>query len=376
MKINRPTNIIIIPDSFKGTLTAIECCDIMARAIQDQDPNARITKIPMADGGEGTCQAFHCAMGGELISCQVSGPYLEPKDAIYWRNDQTAVVELAAAAGFIADAGRRNPSATSTYGVGQLIIHAIRGGCKKIILGLGGSSTNDAGLGIAAALGARFMDESDREFIPTGGSMARIDHMDLSGLREATQGVQFEVMCDVDNPLYGSQGAAYVFAPQKGADPPMVEMLDQNLRAFANLIRNQLGINVSNIPGGGAAGGAGAGAYVFLDARLRPGAQIVLEMNRFDDRLKEADLVITGEGSLDTQSLHGKVVVTVSDHAKAGRVPVVAIVGTTKGDISRIYEHGVIQVVRSIDQCQDPDHYEKTCKQDLYNAVAKWFLGL
>ena len=370
---NRPNHIIIIPDSFKGTLTAVEVCDITARAIQDLNPEVRITKIPMADGGEGTCQAFYCAMGGELISCQVSGPYLEPKDAIYWRTDQTAVVELAAAAGFIADASRRDPSVTSTYGVGQLILHAIHGGCNQIILGLGGSSTNDAGLGIAAALGARFMDESDREFIPTGGSMARIDHMDLSGLQAAIQGVQFEVMCDVDNPLYGPQGAAHVFAPQKGADPAMVEMLDQNLRAFASLIRNQLGINVSNIPGGGAAGGAGAGAYVFLDARLRPGAQIVLEMNRFDDLLKETDLVITGEGSLDVQSLHGKVVVTVADHAKAGRVPVVAVVGNTAGDISPVYDHGVIQIVRSIDQCPDPEHYEKTCRQDLYNAVAKWW---
>ena len=372
---NRPTHIIIIPDSFKGTLTAVEVCDITARAIQDLNPETRITKIPMADGGEGTCQAFYCAMGGELISCRTSDPYLVPKDAFYWRKDQTAVVELAAAAGFITDTSRRDPSVTSTYGVGQLIRHAIHNGCKEIILGLGGSSTNDAGLGIAAALGARFIDKDGREFIPTGGSIQWIAHMDLTGLRETVRGVSFQVMCDVDNPLYGPQGAAHVFAPQKGADPAMVEMLDQNLRVFADLIHTELGIDVSSIPGSGAAGGAGAGAVAFLDARLRPGAQIVLEMNRFDDLLKETDLVITGEGSLDVQSLRGKVVVTVADHAKAGLVPVVAVVGNTAGDISPVYEHGVIQVVRTIDHCPDPEHYEKTCRQDLYDAVANWYRG-
>lgn len=367
------SKIIIIPDSFKGTLTAIECCDIISRAILDQDNNARVTMIPMADGGEGTCQAFHCAMGGEIITCRVSDPYLEPKDAIYWRKDRTAVVELAAAAGFIEDKSRRDPSATSTYGVGQLILHAIKGGCDRIILGLGGSSTNDAGLGIAAALGAKFTDESGREFVPTGGSIQNVARMDLTELRKTIRGIHFDVMCDVDNPLYGPQGAAHIFAPQKGADPAMVDMLDQNLRAFADLIRNELKLDVSSLPGGGAAGGAGAGANAFLGARLRPGAHIVLEMNQFDDLLRETDLVITGEGRLDAQSLHGKVVVTVADHAKAGHVPVVAVVGTTEGDISPVFEHGVSQVIRTIDQCPDPEHYEKTCRQDLYDAVGSWY---
>ena len=208
--------IIVIPDSFKGTMTSIEVCEIISRTIREKAPAARVQVIPMADGGEGTCAAFAYALGGEMISCRVHGPFMEPREASYWKQDGTAVVELASAAGFLQDPAKRNPAVTTTYGVGELILHAIRGGCRRIVLGLGGSCTNDAGVGMAAALGARFLDEAGREFLPTGNTLGRIRRMDLTDLRRNLAGVSFEGMCDVDNPLYGPTGAAFVFAPQKG----------------------------------------------------------------------------------------------------------------------------------------------------------------
>lgn len=381
--------IIVIPDSFKGTMTATEVCRIISQAITDANPRASVTAIPMADGGEGTCDCFHFALGGDKVSCLAANPFMEPRRTWYWKKGDTAVVELAAAAGFIADPGKRNPETTTTYGVGELIRHAIGSGCRRIILGLGGSCTNDGGLGMAAALGARFTDEEGRQFIPTGGSIHRIRTMDLSLLRDQIRGVSFEVMCDVNNPLYGPQGAAFVFAPQKGADEAMVQRLDQNLRIYADLIRTQLGMDVSEIPGGGAAGGAGAGACAFLGAALRPGAEIVLEMNRFDEQLAGCDLVFTGEGKLDEQSLRGKVVAVIGDHARRQGVPVVAVVGQVDQDLmegsiaeggtaegalgdgipARIRDRGITGVIRTTSFCADPDHYERTCRQDLYRAV-------
>ena len=361
--------IIVIPDSFKGTLTAAEVCDIISAAIRDRDPSAEVITIPMADGGEGTCDAFRYALGGDMILCPVHGPFMQMQDARYWRREETAVIELASAAGFIADPAKRDPASATSFGVGELIRHAAEAGCRRIILGLGGSCTNDAGIGIAAGLGARFFDGSGREFIPTGGTIEDIRQMDLSMLRRTIRGIRFEVMCDVDNPLYGKQGAAYVYAPQKGADTAMVRDLDRNLRYFAQLIRERLGVDVSDIPGSGAAGGAGAGAIAFLNAGLKPGAQIVLEMNHFDELLRSADLVITGEGQLDEQSLRGKAVMTVAEAAKTRRVPVIAVVGNTKGDIEQACQYGIKKVIRTIDFCHDPGQYKASCRQDLYRAV-------
>ena len=362
--------IIVIPDSFKGTMTAIEVCDTITAALREKKPELEVRAIPMADGGEGTCEAFAYALGGQLVNVQVHDPYMQLKSAVYWRDESTAVVELAQAAGFIAARGRGNPAVTTTFGVGEMIRHAINSGCRRIILGLGGSCTNDAGIGMTAALGAVFTDAEKRTFLPTGNSIHRIRGIDLSGLNGLIQGVQIQVMCDVNNPLYGEQGAAYVFGPQKGADAAMVQELDHNLRFFAGLVKDKLGIDVSSLPGGGAAGGAGAGAFALLGAGLRKGAEIVLEMNRFDELAAAADLVITGEGQLDEQSLRGKVVLTVADHARALHLPVIAIVGRTDGDIAPVYGHGIKKVIRTIDYCQDPDHYEISCRQDLYAAAS------
>ncbi|MBQ9014856.1 MAG: glycerate kinase [Firmicutes bacterium] len=397
-------HIIVIPDSFKGTMTATEVCRIIGQAITDIAPGTHVTAIPMADGGEGTCDCFRYALGGEKVSCLAANPFMEPRRTYYWKKDTDAVVELAAAAGFITDPGQRNPERTTTYGVGELILHAIRGGCRRIILGLGGSCTNDGGLGIAAALGARFTDEAGREFVPTGGTIDRIRGMDLSRLQEQIRGVTFEVMCDVNNPLHGPQGAAFVFAPQKGADDAMVQRLDRNLRIYAELIQTHLGMDVSEIPGAGAAGGAGAGAVAFLGARLRPGAEIVLEMTRFDEQLASCDLVYTGEGKLDEQSLRGKVVAVIGEHASRQGVPVIAVVGQVDdglgdgdlrdgglgdgdlrggdfrggdlrdgefmdGVLPRIRDRGITEVIQTTSFCADPARYERTCRQDLYRAA-------
>lgn len=369
----REKHILIMPDSFKGTMTAGEVSQIIGRTIQEKDPQVRITAIPMADGGEGTCDCFLCALGGEIVRRPASGPLFQRKESFYWRKGDTAVVELAAAAGFIEEESERNPEKTTTLGVGELIRSAIEDGARKIVLGLGGSSTNDGGTGMAAALGAGFFDAEGRAFIPTGGSLQRICRIDVTDLCRLTEQVHFDVMCDVDNPLCGPRGAAHVFGPQKGADAAMVKRLDLGLEHLAKLLQRDLGIGVMDLPGGGAAGGAGAGAYAFLGGRLRSGAQIVLEMNRFQEQLDDCDLIITGEGCLDGQSLQGKVVSVIARQAKAAGVPVIAIVGRTGEGWEKAPDLGIGKVVRTNDFCPDPNQYKKSCRQDLAAAVRSLF---
>lgn len=316
---------LVLSDSFKGTLSSPDICRI-ARSLHI--PGWHIDALPVADGGEGTTDCFLDACGGQRIALPVSGPFDGTIDGFYGLlPDGTAVVECAAAAGLHQAEGRPDPEAATTYGVGQLLAHALDHGAKRLILGLGGSCTNDGGCGAAAALGVRFYDRQGRSFVPTGGTLADIETIDLSGRHPGLRPGVLTVMCDIDNPLYGETGAAYIFAPQKGANEACVQRLDAGLRHLAAVLHAQLGAEVDTLPGGGAAGGFGAGCAALLCGALRSGITTVLDTVDFDRRAVGCDLVVTGEGSFDAQSLGGKAISGVAGRCQKLRVPAAVLAG-------------------------------------------------
>lgn len=316
---------LVLSDSFKGTLSSPDICRI-ARSLHI--PGWHIDALPVADGGEGTTDCFLDACGGQRIALPVSGPFGGTIDGFYGLlPDGTSVVECAAAAGLHQAEGRPDPEAATTYGVGQLLAHALDHGAKRLILGLGGSCTNDGGCGAAAALGVRFYDRQGRSFVPTGGTLADIETIDLSGRHPGLRPGVLTVMCDIDNPLYGETGAAYIFAPQKGANDACVQRLDAGLRHLAAVLHAQLGAEVDTLPGGGAAGGFGAGCAALLCGALRSGITTVLDTVDFDRRAVGCDLVVTGEGSFDAQSLGGKAISGVAGRCQKLRVPAAVLAG-------------------------------------------------
>lgn len=316
---------LVLSDSFKGTLSSPDICRI-ARSLHI--PGWHIDALPVADGGEGTTDCFLDACGGQRIALPVSGPFGGTIDGFYGLlPDGTAVVECAAAAGLHQAEGRPDPEAATTYGVGQLLAHALDHGAKHLILGLGGSCTNDGGCGAAAALGVRFYDRQGRGFVPTGGTLADIETIDLSGRHPGLRPGVLTVMCDIDNPLYGETGAAYIFAPQKGANDACVQRLDAGLRHLAAVLHEQLNAEVDTLPGGGAAGGFGAGCAALLCGALRSGITTVLDTVDFDRRAVGCDLVVTGEGSFDAQSLGGKAISGVAGRCQKLRVPAAVLAG-------------------------------------------------
>ena len=359
--------VILIPDSFKGRMSALEFCAIVKGVILTYCPKTEVVSIPVADGGEGSVDSFLAAVGGEKKYLTVKGPYMEDVESFYGLIDggSTAVIEMAACSGLPLVEDNLNPEKTTTYGVGQLIANAARSGCKKIILGLGGSATNDFGTGAAGAVGIRFLDCKGDEFVPVGATLSKISRIDTSGLIPELKGIEIITMCDIDNPLYGPAGAAYVFGPQKGASAEMVNFLDGQLRAVSETVKRECGIDVSAIPGAGAAGGMGGGMMAFLGANLRPGIEIVLDTVGFDDMLEGVDLVISGEGRLDSQSLRGKVIIGVARRTKKHGIPLVVIVGDIGDDIDEIYDRGV-SAVFSINNVALPfSEMKKRSKSDL-----------
>ena len=358
--------IILIPDSFKGTMSSSEVCSIMKKAILNYFPDAEVLSIPVADGGEGSVDAFLSAVGGEKVPLVVKGPYFEDISAFYGvLPDGTAVIEMAAAAGLPLVGENRSAGKTTTFGVGQLIAHAAKSGCHKIIVGLGGSATNDGGAGAAAALGIRFLDEGGHEFVPVGETLGKVTSIDTSGLNAALKGIDLITMCDIDNPLCGPHGAAAVFGPQKGASEEEVCLLDQNLSHLAEIIQRDLGKDIRFLPGSGAAGGMGGGMTAFFDSRLQAGIETVLDIVGFDDKVRGADLVFSGEGKLDSQSLRGKVIVGVARRTKKQGVPLIAIVGDIGDQIENIYREGV-SAAFSINRVAVPFlEAKQRCKEDL-----------
>ena len=332
---------IVISDSFKGTLSSMEICEIARQSVPRFFPDCEVVTVPVADGGEGTVECFVEAIQAQPVTVEVSGPYGEPVQAVYGRIGSRAVVEMASAAGLPMVGERRDPEATTTYGVGQIIRHAVEQGCDQILLGLGGSATNDGGCGCAAALGARFCDERGEPFVPTGGTLDKICRIDLTELKQLLGQVRITAMCDVENPLYGPTGAAHIFGPQKGADEATVERLDRGLRALDAAFQREMGLSLAQMPGAGAAGGMGAGCVAFLGAELKSGIEAVLDMVEFDRMLEGADLVLTGEGRIDSQSVHGKVISGIARRTKPRGVPLVAVVGGIAKGAEEAYDLGV-----------------------------------
>ena len=338
--------IVIATDSFKENLTSLEVASALEKGIKRVLPKVKCIKVPMADGGEGTVQSLVDAGGGVFIKKRVKGPTGKLVTASYgWLEKQkTAVIEMAEASGLPLVHGReKNPLKTTTFGTGQLILDAIKRGAKKIIIGIGGSATNDGGVGMAQALGVKFLSSSHREIkeLGAGGMIAKIAHIDAKNLDSRVHKTKIVVACDVKNPLYGKKGASHVFGPQKGATQKMVQTLDKNLKHLNVLIKRDLKKNVGTMPGAGAAGGLGAGLVAFTNAKLESGIDIVLKATKLAKFIKGADLVITGEGRIDHQTPFGKTPSGVAKAAKKYSVPVVAIGGALSDDARKVFEHGI-----------------------------------
>jgi len=338
--------IVCIPDSFKGTLSSKQIIEVVRTSFQKHLTNVEVIGIEVADGGEGTVDAFLSITGGEKVNTIVSGPYFEKVESFYGIiQDKTAIIEMASCAGLPLVKDNLNPLLTTTYGVGELMIAAWEKGCRKMIIGLGGSSTNDGGCGAAAALGIQFIDIEGKHFIPTGGTLRNIQSIDISMAHPLVHETEIITMCDIDNPMFGIHGAAYVFGPQKGADTNMVQLLDQGLVNLSSCIEQSLGKFVSNIPGTGAAGGMGAGMIAFFNSSLQSGIETILDIAKFDNLIQNCDLVITGEGKIDTQSLRGKVPIGVARRAKKANVPVLCIVGSIGEGIEDAYNQGITSIM-------------------------------
>ncbi len=321
--------VIVAPQEYKGTLTAEEATAAIAEGVRRTVPDADIEMVPMPDGGPGTVGAIAAVTGGETRSCRVQGPLGRPVEASWaFLPDGTAIIEMAAASGLALLAeDERDARVTTTHGVGELASEALDAGARRLIIGLGGSATNDGGAGMAAALGARLLDASGDEVPPGGVALARLDCIDTSGLDPRLAGANVIGASDVTNPLCGSEGASYVYGPQKGASPEAVRELDAALENYARVIERDLGVAARDVPGAGAAGGLGAGIIAFLGVEIRPGVEVVAEVVGLGERLDGADLVVTGEGRLDGQTRYGKTVAGVARLASAAGVPVIVVPG-------------------------------------------------
>ena len=331
-------NIIIACDKYKGSLSAVQVCETIKNSILEISNKINIITCPMADGGEGTVDTLVESQKGKYIELFVKDPLGKKiKSRFGIINDSTAVIEMSSASGLtLLSVKERNPLKTTTYGTGEMIKKAIELGCKTIILGIGGSATTDAGMGIGQALGVEFYDKKSNALGFGGGELLKLESIDLSKINHPIKDIKIIVACDIDNPLYGPNGAAYVFGPQKGADENMVKILDEGLKNFAKVVKNNLKKRINNIKGAGAAGGVGAGLVAFFNAELKSGADIVIDLIKLEDRIKDSDLVITGEGSMDNQTFYGKSSFAVAKLGKKYKIPVISINGSVNIDYNNI----------------------------------------
>ena len=336
--------IVIAPDSFKGSLTAVEVSDAIEQGIREIFPESEIVKIPMADGGDGTAHCLVNATGGKILIEKVTGPLGDEVLASYGilGDKKTAVIEMAEASGLtLVPENRRNPLVTTTYGTGQLIKFALDQGCRKMIIGIGGSATNDGGAGMVQALGAKLLDKDGEEIGFGGGELKKVFRIDTKYLDNRLSETKVLVASDVSNPLCGPQGASRIYGPQKGATPEVIEELDESLAYFAGIIKRDLNKDVKDIPGAGAAGGLGASLIAFLNAELRPGIEIIIEIVKLEQAIKGADLVITGEGKIDSQTIYGKAPIGVAKIAKKYHIPVIAVAAIIGNDADIVYQYGI-----------------------------------
>ncbi|EOW6702643.1 glycerate kinase [Cronobacter malonaticus] len=374
--------IVIAPDSFKESLSAMDVAKAIEAGFREIYPQAHYVCVPMADGGEGTVEAMVAATGGQIITTPVTAPLGNKVDGFFGLlgDGETAVVEMAAASGLhLVPAAQRDPRITTSYGTGELILAALERGVKAIIIGIGGSATNDGGAGMMQALGARFLDGEGHELAPGGAALARLARLDLSALDPRLAQVSVTVACDVDNPLCGEKGASAVFGPQKGATPAMVTELDAALRRFGEQLEAVTGKTIISAPGAGAAGGMGAALLGMLNAELRPGIEIVIESLGLAQAVSDADLVITGEGRLDSQSIHGKTPIGVARVAKQFQRPVVAIAGSLTPDYQIVHEHGIDAAFSVIDRIvtlqEALDDAERNLRVTARNVAGLWRLA-
>ncbi len=336
--------IVIAPNALKGCLTAAEAAGALARGVARASPDSDIVQVPVADGGDGLAEVLVSALHGVKRTALVTGPRGDPASAsfCYVPARQLAAIEMATASGLaLLTKERLNPLLTTTRGTGELIKAALDLGVAHLIVGIGGSATNDGGIGMAAALGARFLDENGHPVEPVGGALATIQHIDLSGLDPRLAGVRIEAICDVDNPLLGERGAAQVYAPQKGATPEQVRILDAGLAQLSVVIERDLGLDVRDLPGAGAAGGLGAGLKAFFKAELRRGVDLVLDLVGLNEQLRDADLVLTAEGQIDFQTTFSKAPAGVAERAHAHGVPCIAIAGSVGSGLAALHDLGI-----------------------------------
>lgn len=336
--------IVIAPDSYKESLSALEVATAIEQGFREIWPDANYVKIPVADGGEGTVEAMVEATAGRIVHVKVTGPLGKPVDAFYGLSgdERSAFIEMAAASGLeLVPSGLRDPLKTTSWGTGELIRHALDAGVEHIIIGIGGSATNDGGAGMMQALGARLLDSQQNEIAPGGAALETLAQIEIGQLDTRLAACRIEVACDVTNPLTGNEGASAVFGPQKGATPEMIVRLDKALAHYAQLIARDLNVDVSGLAGGGAAGGMGAALYAFCGAELRRGIEIVTDALQLDACVVDADLVITGEGRIDSQTVHGKVPVGVASVAKRYNKPVIGIAGSLTADVGVVHQHGI-----------------------------------
>jgi glycerate kinase len=336
-------NILIAPDSFKDCLTASEVATALKKGILEVIGDATIQTAPVADGGEGTVEAVIHATGGTRLTVKVRDPLMRQIESFYGITGDglTAVIEMAAASGIeLLQKGERDPWITSTYGTGQLILDALDKGCQRIMIGIGGSATNDGGAGMAKALGIRFLNRNSKEIEEGGGALGALHSIDLKGLDPRIMQTEILVACDVTNPLTGPEGASVIYGPQKGADPGMVARLDENLAHYARIVNNQMDRDISAIPGSGAAGGLGAGLMAFLDAKLVSGFELVADTVLLEEKIAVADLVITGEGKMDHQTQFGKTPYGVAQMARKHGKPVIGVAGSLEEGAEVLYRHG------------------------------------
>ncbi|WP_280769183.1 glycerate kinase [Salipaludibacillus daqingensis] len=361
-------NIVIAPDSFKESLTSIEVAEAIEKGWKEEDSQCTFVKVPLADGGEGTVSSLVHATNGKIYQKEVTGPLGERVKATYGilGDGKTAVIEMAEASGLhLVPLDKRNPLVTTTYGTGELILAALQHNVDKVILGIGGSATNDGGAGMAQALGVKLLNEKQRQIKWGGGQLHLIRSIDFSNLHPSLLKVDMEIACDVTNPLTGPTGASAIYGPQKGADEEMVSSLDRNLTHFGDLIESHLNISVMDVAGAGAAGGLGAGLLAFCSAKLIPGIEMIIKATKLEEKIMLADLVITGEGKIDGQTAFGKTPVGVARLAKKYKKPVIAIAGSLQMDGDDLYDEGmdalfsITPSAMSLDEALE-DAYENT----------------
>ena len=363
--------IIIASDSFKGCLSSLEVARAAEEGIRKVLPDCEVVGIPVADGGEGTTEALVAALNGRFVSCMVHDPLMNPIQVKYGMlgDGLTAVIEMASASGLtLVSPDKRNPMLTTTFGTGEMIKNALQHGCRRFLIGIGGSATNDAGTGMLQALGFRFLDKEGNELGQGGQILEQITQVDADKTIPELQESVFTIACDVKNPFSGENGAAYIYGPQKGADAAMVRQLDKGLKHFASVIDDSFGIIIDVIPGAGAAGGLGGGFLAFLQAALKPGIQMVLEALDFESRIQHADLIITGEGKLDRQTGMGKTPAGILEAGKRQQIPVVAIGGAVE-ETEALLQQGFLAVFSiqpgpvSLEQAMEPSSAYRQIKR-------------